>query len=91
MRASGSGLSVAYKSKIDVNLLELFKDWRELIRMRANAQPGTPERSQLDLIFFRVLPVIVRLSEAPTSPDISLAREILNSYQATRELQDEHK
>ena len=57
--------------------MDLFVDWRALIKRRANAQPGTKERSHLDAIFFQALPVITRLSEAPTNLDISQAREIL--------------
>ena len=75
MRGSGSESLPIYK--IERTLYELFKDWRELIKRRAGALPGSQEREKLDEIFYKVLPVIIRISEERTQLDISQAREIL--------------
>jgi hypothetical protein len=65
-------------SEFETKLLEIFFDWRRLIKLRANIQPGSQEREWLDKIYYDVLPIIARIGLAPTTIDLSLARELLN-------------
>ena len=62
--------------ELEKSLLEIFTAWRGLIKRRANSRPGSEERKRLDAIFIQALPVITRISEAPTNLDISIVWEI---------------
>ena len=66
---------------MEPELLKLFKDWRDLIKRRSIALPGSQARAKLDKIFYQVLPVIIRISEEPTQIDINLANEMLEGVE----------
>ena len=65
-------------SEFEKLLLDIFLNWRGLIKLRSAARPGTPERKRLDDIFCELLPVIARISEAPTNLGIAVAKKLLD-------------
>lgn len=62
-------------------LLDLYIDWQALIRRRSTFRPGTRDRNQLDVIYFRTLPVITSIADAvdegETDRLVHLARSLI--------------
>ena len=59
--------------------MDLFISWQDLIRQRAYAQPGTQERRELDIIYFKTLPVIVELTESVSDQEVDRLVQLANS------------
>lgn len=51
-------------------LLDLNVAWQRLIRARSAARQGTTLRSEIDIIYFTTLPVIVQITEAVNEIEI---------------------
>ena len=65
-------------------LFRLYEDWRALIRLRGQTDPGTPARQELDEKYNQVLPVIARITDIEFRSQVdTLAIEALTILEKT--------
>jgi hypothetical protein len=70
-------------------LKALFIAWRDLIRRRCHARLGSPERVELDGIYFRVLPTIISIGDSHQDADLSELISLASTMLERRDADDE--
>ena len=69
-------------------LFKLYADWKALIKLRGDAEPGTPQRELLDLRYNRVLPYIAMITDINHRHEIEdlakLAMDILEKKESEK-------
>jgi hypothetical protein len=61
------------------SLLDLNIAWQALIRERSAARPGTQTRSEVDILYFKVLPTITAIAVAVSDREIGELVQVANS------------